>query len=161
MNNLRRHLLLIIICTISVCLCNTIRAKDGPPQDGPLCHEDYFELKTSGNPADPGKALYLPLKRLERIELEDLLQEESHHHRLYDEPAMVDREELAKPVGSKSSICPTISKWPGKHLLPNICSLSSPCELHSFSLKSQTCLSLEFPRLCGLPILNEIKFDPC
>ena len=44
-------------------------------------HEDYFELKSHQNPADSGKALYLPYNSLERIQIEDLLQEESYHHR--------------------------------------------------------------------------------
>ena len=45
-------------------------AKDKPPQDGSLWHEDYFELKSNPNPVDSGKTLdllcQLPTKNLDR-----------------------------------------------------------------------------------------------
>lgn len=33
-----------------------VGAKDRLHQDEPLCHEEYFELKSNTNPADSGKA---------------------------------------------------------------------------------------------------------
>lgn len=62
MNNFSRHLMLIIIVLYSVCFYNRVSAKGRP-----LWYEDYFELKSNQNLADPGKALYLPVNCLERI----------------------------------------------------------------------------------------------